>query len=82
LRKDTLFVPDRADNAVVGTPRPAGEPGATPEWILLHLDETLAVIERLWRKASCPPTADAFLDRMAWLPPLLAALDEPTPFNG
>jgi len=40
------------------------------------------VIERLWRKASCPPTADAFLDRMAWLPPLLAALDEPTPFNG
>jgi hypothetical protein len=56
---------------------PAGEPCATPEWIAAHTDEIMAVVERLYAIAadSDNPSAGEFLDRLAWLPPLLADLD-------
>ena len=58
---------------------PAGEPCATPEWIAAHTDEIMAVVERLYAVAadSDNPGAGEFLDRLAWLPPLLADLDRP-----
>jgi hypothetical protein len=36
----------------------------------------LAVCERLYTNALCPPVAREFLDRMAWLPALLRDLDK------
>jgi hypothetical protein len=54
---------------------PRGEPGATPEWIAGHVYEILAVVERLYGNALCLPVAQEFLDRMAWLPELLADID-------
>jgi hypothetical protein len=56
---------------------PFGDPNATPQWIEGHVDEMLATIERLYGEAICGPMAHAFLNRMAWLPPLLAELDQP-----
>jgi hypothetical protein len=58
---------------------PAGEPCATPAWIAAHTDEIVAVVERLYAVAadSDNPGAGEFLDRLAWLPPLLADLDRP-----
>jgi hypothetical protein len=54
---------------------PAGEPAATPEWIAANVNETLATMERLYAVAavSDQPGAIEFLDRMSWLPPLLAS---------
>jgi hypothetical protein len=61
---------------------PVGEPGATPSWIATHTDEILATLERLYAMATDDqPGAAEFLDRMAWLPALLAELDQPK-FDG
>jgi hypothetical protein len=58
---------------------PQGEPCATPEWLAANVDSVLAVVERLYAVAadSDNPGAGEFLDRLAWLPPLLADLDRP-----
>ena len=57
---------------------PAGEPAATSSWIATHTDEILATLERLYAAATDDqPGAAEFLDRMAWLPALLAELDRP-----
>jgi hypothetical protein len=61
---------------------PFGDVNATPQWIEAHIDDMLAVIERLYDEAICGPKARAFLDRMAWLPPLLAELDTPARLDG
>ena len=50
---------------------PHGDPNATPTWIAAHVDELLATIERLFQHTNCGPVAHEFIDRMAWLPPLL-----------
>jgi len=61
----------------VGDLWPAGRDEASPEWIAANVDEVLASIERLYARAAEDerPGAGEFLDRMAWLPPLLANLD-------
>jgi hypothetical protein len=41
-------------------------PAATPQWVEGHVDEVLAVIERLYGEALCEPVAHEFLDRMRW----------------
>jgi hypothetical protein len=57
---------------------PAGDPNATPEWIGDNVDAMLATLERLYAAATDDqPGAAEFLDRMAWLPALLADLDRP-----
>jgi hypothetical protein len=58
---------------------PAGDERATPAWISAHTDEILAVLERLYAQAVVNPTSGAveFLDRLAWLPPLLTYLEQP-----
>jgi hypothetical protein len=56
---------------------PYNTAGVTREWIEGHVFEILATIERLYGEALCLPVAREFLDRMAWLPPLLATLDSP-----
>ena len=56
---------------------PFGDPSATPQWVEGHVDEILATVERLYQQATCGPVAQEFLDRMAWLPPLLKGLDRP-----
>ena len=60
------------------------EPAATPEWIAANVDEMLATMERLYAVAaeSDQPGAIEFLDRMRWLPPLLADLDRATSLEG
>jgi hypothetical protein len=57
---------------------PQGEPAATPEWIDGHVDIILATIERLYAVAvkGEHPGAAEFLDRLSWLPPLLAKLGQ------
>jgi hypothetical protein len=52
---------------------PAGERARRPR-IAAHTDEIMAVVERLYAVAadSDNPGADEFLDRLAWLAPLLA----------
>jgi hypothetical protein len=61
---------------------PLGDPRATPSWIAMHTDEILATVERLYSVAMQGfPGSDEYLERMAWLPELLASLDrsgEPT----
>jgi len=61
----------------VGDLWPAGRDEASPEWIAANVDEVLATIERLYAMAAADerPSVGGFLDRMAWLPPLLANLD-------
>jgi hypothetical protein len=56
----------------------AGEPAATPEWIRANVDALLATVERLYAVALEGDYSGAieFLDRMSWLPPLLAELDQ------
>jgi hypothetical protein len=56
-----------------------GEPCATPEWLAANVDSVLAVVERLYAVAADSDNLGAgeFLDRLAWLPALLAALDRP-----
>lgn len=58
---------------------PAGDAAATPEWIREHVDSILAELEWLYAAAAAGerPGADAFLDRMRWLPPLLLDLPRP-----
>ena len=48
------------------------------EWIAANVDEILATIERLYAHAGEVEGAGVieFLDRMSWLPPLLAELDQ------
>jgi hypothetical protein len=56
---------------------PAGDPNATPQWIAANVDEMLATIERLYAMATDDqPGSAEFLDRMAWLPALLAEFDD------
>jgi len=64
--------------------RPAGEPAATPDWIAANVDEMLATVERLYAVSveSDAPGAIEFLDRLSWLPPLLADLDRSTALDG
>ena len=61
----------------VGDLWPAGHDAASPEWIAANVDEVLATIERLYAMAADDerPGVGEFLDRMAWLPALLAKLD-------
>src|SRR5262245_5094389 len=61
----------------VGDPWPAGRDEASPGWIAANVDDVLATIERLYASAADDerPGAGEFLDRMAWLPLLLANLD-------
>lgn len=56
---------------------PAGRDQGSPVWIAAHVDGLLATIERLYALATSGDHlgADEFLDRMAWLPTLLTALD-------
>ena len=55
---------------------PEGDDTATPEWIRENIDPILATLERLYAVvvAGEHPGADAFLNRMRWLPPLLLEL--------
>ena len=59
-----------------GELRPAGDDAATPESIRENLDSILATLEGLYAAvvAGEHPDADAFLDRMRWLPPSLVDL--------
>ena len=63
----------------VGDLWPAGRDAASPEWIAANVDEVLATIERLYAMAADDerPGVGEFLGRMAWLPTLLAELDQP-----
>ena len=58
---------------------PAVDAEATPEWIREHVDSILATLERLYAAVAAGehPGADAFPDRMRWLPPLLIDLAGP-----
>ena len=58
---------------------PAGDDAATPEWIRENVDSILATLERLYAAvvAGEHSGADAFLDRMRWLPPLVVDLARP-----
>jgi len=59
-----------------GPTGPHGTPAtATPAWIAANVHEILATLQRLYGLASCLPTAHEFLDRMAWLMPLLVQFD-------
>ena len=53
---------------------PAGRDQGSPEWIAANVDGVLATIERLCALAldGEHPGGDEFLNRMAWLPRLLA----------
>ena len=55
---------------------PGGDDAATPEWIRENIDSILTTLERLYAAvvAGEHPDADAFLDRMRWLPQLLIDL--------
>src|SRR5215813_1933287 len=61
----------------VGDLWPAGRDEASPEWIAANVDEVLATIERLYATAADDkrPGSGEFLERLTWLPPLLANLD-------
>jgi hypothetical protein len=63
---------------------PAGDPNATAEWIAANVVSMLATLERLFSAAAETDTLGAaeFLDRMAWLPPLLDDLDQSVPLDG
>jgi len=58
-----------------------GDDAATPEWIRENVDPILATLERLYAVdvAGEHPGADAFLNRMRWLPPLLLELAPRSP---
>jgi hypothetical protein len=76
LRSDAEHVRQRLARAFVEHVDdlwPAGRnQGATPEWIEGHVDEMLAVIERLFAAATDDqPGAPKFLNRMSWLPALV-----------
>ena|SRR5215475_12233152 len=60
---------------------PISTEGVTRDWIAGHVDEILAVCERLFGEA-LRVEAQEFLDRTAWLPELLESLDEPVPHDG
>jgi hypothetical protein len=53
---------------------PAGVDQGTPDWIAANVDGVLATLERLYAVAleGDQPGADEFLDRMKWLPGLVA----------
>jgi hypothetical protein len=55
----------------------SGGAGITLEWIEANVDEVLAVVVWLYDEASNLPGGTMFLDRFAWLPPLLQRLDQP-----
>lgn len=76
-RVRAILASEFADHA--GELWPQGEPCATPEWLAANVDSVLAVVERLYAVAadSDNPGAGEFLDRLAWLPPLLVDLDRP-----
>jgi hypothetical protein len=63
----------------VGDLWPDGDAAATPAWLAENVDGVLATIERLYAVAANgdDPGAGEFVDRLAWLPPLLAELDRP-----
>ena len=58
---------------------PEGDPHATPTWIAENTAAMLRVLERIYRAACDPdedhPGAAEFLQRMGWLPALIAALE-------
>jgi hypothetical protein len=58
---------------------PAGNDAATPEWIRENVDSILASLELLYSAVvdGEHTSADAFLYRMRWLPPLLIDLAPP-----
>lgn len=55
---------------------PAGRDQGSPEWIAANVDSMLATIERLYAVAIADeyPGAVEFLERMRWLPKLIADL--------
>jgi hypothetical protein len=58
---------------------PPGDAAASPEWIRENIDSILASLEQLYAAVAADehPGADAFLDRMQWLPPFLVNLAQP-----
>jgi hypothetical protein len=59
---------------------PEGDPHATPAWINDNAAAMIRTLERLYR-AACDsddeqPGAAEFLQRMAWLPPLIADIEQ------
>lgn len=56
-----------------------GDDEATPEWIRENVDSILASLELLYSAVvdGEHPSADEFLYRMRWLPPLLVDLAQP-----
>jgi hypothetical protein len=80
LRPDAEHVRHRLAEAFVARGDalwPAGQDQGSPEWIAANVDSILATIERLYAMATDEqPGAAEFLDRMAWLPELLADLDQ------
>ena len=57
--------------------RSAEEQRVAAARVSAHIDEILAVLERLYAQAVVNPTSGAveFLDRLAWLAPLLTHLE-------
>jgi hypothetical protein len=53
-------------------------PAVTHEWSVANVDAILATLDQLYAVAAKDhPDAGEFLDRLAWLPPLLADLERP-----
>ena len=66
----------------VGDLQPAGEP-TTLDWIGANVDPILVTVERLYSVATQDfPGSDEFLNRMAWLLPLLQRLNQSVPLDG
>jgi hypothetical protein len=59
---------------------PEGDAHATPQWISENAAAMLRVLERIYRAACDPyedhPGAAEFLQRMGWLPALIADLEQ------
>jgi hypothetical protein len=52
-------------------------PAVTHEWSVANVDAILATLDQLYTVAvNDHPGLDEFLDRLAWLPPLRADLDD------
>jgi hypothetical protein len=57
---------------------------ASPAWIAANTDKIMATLERLYSMVAtgAHPGAPEFLDRLEWLPPLLADLDRAASLDG
>ena len=79
-RHRVLAAPARAFIEHRGELWPQGDPHATAAWISDNAAGMLRVLERLYRIACDPdeenPGAAEFLQRMSWLPALIADLEQ------